>query len=61
MTNPIRARLDAVLSTKTGAVVINDTVVVGTWLGAQVREEVRLVNPATSEFVGSIRVTSRSA
>jgi hypothetical protein len=55
------AHLDGVLNTKTGAVVMNGTVVAGAWFGAQVHEEGQLVNPTTSEFVGSMRVMTRSA
>jgi hypothetical protein len=55
------ARLSGVLNTKTGGVVMNGTVVSGYLLGAQVHEEGQLVDPATLEFVGSIRLMPATA
>jgi hypothetical protein len=55
------ARLSGVLNTKTGGVVMNGTVISGAWLGAQVHEEGQLVDPATSEFAGSIRLMPATA
>jgi hypothetical protein len=55
------ARLDGILNTKTGGVLMTGRVVAGRWLGAPVIEEGQLVNPATSEFAGTIRVFAWSA
>jgi hypothetical protein len=55
------ARLSGVLNTNTGGVVMNGTVVSGYLLGAQVHEEGQLVDPATLEVVGSIRLTPAAA
>ena len=55
------ARLSGILNTDTGGVVMNGNVISGSWLGAQVHEEGQLVNPATLEFVGSIRVMPATA
>ena len=55
------ARLSGVLNTKTGAVVMNGNVVSGYLLGAQVHEEGQLVDPATLEFAGSIRLLPATA
>jgi hypothetical protein len=55
------ARLDGVLNTKTGGVVMNGNVISGAWLGAQVHEEGQLVDPVALEFVGSIRVMPATA
>ena len=55
------ARLSGVLNTNTGGVVMDGTVVSGYLLGAQVHEEGQLVNPATLEFVGTIRLMPATA
>ena len=55
------ARLSGVLNTTTGGVVMDGTVVSGYLLGAQVHEEGQLVNPATIEFAGSIRLMPATA
>jgi hypothetical protein len=48
------ARLDGVLNTRTGAVVMDGTVTEGCLLGARVHETGQLVDAATSRFTGSI-------
>jgi hypothetical protein len=48
------ARLDGVLNTRTGAVVMDGTVTQGCLLGARVHETGQLVDAATSRFAGSI-------
>ena len=55
------ARLSGVLNTSTGGVVMDGTVVSGYLRGAQVHEEGQLVNPATIEFAGSIRLMPATA
>jgi hypothetical protein len=55
------ARLAGTLNTKTGAVVMNGTVTEGHLRGAQVHEEGQLVDPATTEFVGSIQIMPATA
>lgn len=55
------ARLDGVLNTQTGRVVMDGTVITGRFLGAQVHEEGQLVDPSTSEFAGSIRLMPATA
>ena len=55
------ARLSGVLNTSTGGVVMDGTVVSGYLLGAQVHEKGQIVNPATLEFVGSIRLMPATA
>jgi hypothetical protein len=50
------ARLDGVLNTQTGAVVMDGTVNDGYLLGARVHETGQLVEAATSRFTGSITV-----
>jgi hypothetical protein len=55
------ARLSGVLNTRTGKVVMNGNVISGYLLGAQVHEAGQLVNPATLEFAGSIRVMPATA
>lgn len=50
------ARLDGVLNTKTGTVVMAGTVTEGCLLGARVQETGQLVDAATSRFTGSITV-----
>jgi hypothetical protein len=55
------ARTDGIWNTKTGSVVMNGTVIDGYLLGAQVHEDGQLVNPATLEFVGSIRIMPATA
>lgn len=55
------ARLNGTLNTKTGAVVMDGNVISGYLLGAQVHEEGQLVDPATLEFAGSIRVMPATA
>jgi hypothetical protein len=55
------ARTDGIWNTKTGSVVMNGTVIDGYLLGAQVHEEGQLVNPATLEFVGSLRLMPATA
>lgn len=55
------ARLDGVLNTKTGAVVMNGRVIEGYLQGATVHEEGQLVDASTLRFVGSIRIMPDSA
>jgi hypothetical protein len=55
------ARLDGILNTETGAVVMDGTVISGFLLGAQVHEQGQLVDPAALEFVGSIRLMPATA
>jgi hypothetical protein len=55
------ARTDGIWNTKTGNVVMNGTVIDGYLLGAQVHEEGQLVNPATLEFVGTLRLMPATA
>ncbi len=55
------ARLSGTLNTDTGAVVMNGTVISGFMLGAQVHEAGQLVDPASLEFVGSIRLLPATA
>lgn len=50
------ARLEGTLHTGTGRVVMNGTVISGDFLGAQVHEEGQLVDPATLQFMGVIRI-----
>lgn len=50
------ARLDGVLNTRTGAVVMNGEVIDGFLLGARVHEEGQLVDPTTFRFVGYIQL-----
>jgi hypothetical protein len=54
-------RLDGILSTETGAVVMDGTVVRGYLLGARVHEEGQLVDPAKLRFVGTIRLMPATA
>ena len=55
--------LSGILNTKTGAVVMNGTVVQGYLEGAQVHEQAQLVDPdpATFRFQGSIQVMPATA
>ena len=55
------ARLDGTLNTKTGAVVMNGTVIAGYLQGAQVHEAGQLVDPATLAFAGDIRIMPATA
>jgi opacity protein-like surface antigen len=55
------ARLDGILNTETGAVVMNGRVIDGYLVGARVHEEGQLVDPGTLRFVGSIRIMPDSA
>jgi hypothetical protein len=55
------ARLDGVLNTKTGAVVMNGRVIEGYLQGARVHEEGQLIDPTSLHFVGSIRIMPDSA
>jgi hypothetical protein len=50
------ARLDGLLNTQTGTVVMDGTVTEGYLLGARVHETGQLVDSATSRFTGSITV-----
>lgn len=50
------ATLRGVLNTQTGGVVMNGTVTEGYLLGAQVHEAGQLVDPATLQFEGTIRL-----
>jgi hypothetical protein len=50
------ARLDGVLNTQTGAVVMDGSVTDGYLLGARVHETGKLVDSSTSRFTGSITV-----
>jgi hypothetical protein len=50
------ATLDGTLNTRTGTVVMDGSVTEGWLLGARVHEQGRLVDPATSTFVGTIRI-----
>jgi hypothetical protein len=50
------ARLDGILNTRTGMVVMSGTVIDGLHVGARVYEEGQLIDPGTSRFVGSITV-----
>jgi hypothetical protein len=50
------ARLSGTLNTSTGHVVMNGRVIDGDYLGAVVHEEGQLVNPATFQFQGVIRI-----
>jgi hypothetical protein len=54
-------RLSGVLSTETGAVVMDGTVVRGYLLAARVHEEGQLIDPATLRFVGTIRLMPATA
>jgi hypothetical protein len=54
------ARLRGTLDTRTGEVAMRGRVIRGYLRGARVREEGRLVDPATSRFVGSIRIKKQS-
>lgn len=54
------ARMTGVLNLETGQVVMNGTVVEGWLEGARVHEKGQLVDPATSTFVGTIRVMPAS-
>jgi hypothetical protein len=55
------ARLIGILNTRTGRVVMNGNVISGHLLGAQVHEAGHLVDPATLEFAGSIRLMPATA
>jgi hypothetical protein len=55
------ARLSGILNTRTGRVVMNGNVISGYLLGAQVHEAGQLVDGATFEFAGSIRLMPASA
>jgi hypothetical protein len=55
------ARLDGILNTRTGRVVMNGNVISGYLVGAQVHEAGQLVDPATLEFAGSIRLMPATA
>jgi hypothetical protein len=55
------ARLNGTLNTATGSVVMNGTVISGFLLGAQVHEQGQLVDPASLEFAGSIRILPATA
>lgn len=55
------ARLNGILDTQKGTVIMNGTVIEGYLAGAQVHEEGQLVDPATSGFVGTIRLMPGSA
>jgi hypothetical protein len=55
------ARLSGIWNTKTGAVIMNGTVVSGYLLGARVHEQGELVDPNVLEFVGSIRLMPATA
>ncbi len=50
------AELTGILNQRTGAVVMNGTVVDGAMAGARVHEAGQLTDPATSEFQGTITV-----
>jgi hypothetical protein len=54
-------RLSGILSTETGAVVMDGTVTRGYLLGARVHEEGQLLDPATLRFVGTIRLMPATA
>jgi hypothetical protein len=54
-------RLSGILSTETGAVVMDGTVVRGYLLAARVHEEGQLVDPARLRFVGTIRLMPATA
>jgi hypothetical protein len=60
-TESFTARTEGIWNTKTGSVVMNGTVIDGYLLGAQVHEEGQLVNPATLEFVGFLRLMPATA
>jgi hypothetical protein len=55
------ARLDGILNTRTGRVVMNGNVISGYLVGAQVHEAGQLVDPATLEFAGWIRLMPATA
>jgi hypothetical protein len=55
------ARLHGTLDTTTGAVEMKGRVIEGHLLGAKVREQGRLVDPAASAFEGTIDVYPRGA
>ena len=55
-TQSFTARLDGTLDTTTGAVAMKGRVVEGYLLGAHVREQGQLIDPATSGFEGTIEV-----
>ena len=55
------ARLNGILDTQSGRVLMNGRVIEGCWQGAQVHEEGQLVNPADSGFEGVIRIMPGSA
>jgi hypothetical protein len=57
----LTARLDGILNTKTGTVVMNGTVIEGYLQGAQVHEAGQLVDPATLAFAGDIRIMPATA
>jgi hypothetical protein len=55
------ARLNGILNTKTGKVVMNGTVIDGYLEGAQVHEEGLLTDATASKFEGTIRIAAQSA
>lgn len=55
------ATLSGILNTNTGKVVMNGVVSEGWLEGAQVHEEGQLVDPATGQFQGTIRIMPPSA
>jgi hypothetical protein len=55
------ARLHGTLDTTTGAVAMKGRVIDGHLLGAKVREQGRLVDPATSAFEGTIDIYPHGA
>jgi hypothetical protein len=55
------ARMDGILDSETGKVVMNGVVIDGWMKGAQVHEEGQLVDPTNSGFSGTIRIMPASA